>query len=153
MSEQLDKVLQAIAELTTTVKAAKQPKQELQWDALKAQFATEIESLVTEQVKAQRVPGDPIGLTGNLKGNRYARILRDFEKDGVHKSAGQTLKPVDLWIAQQMLDTQVKTWQPQFGPRPFGPSNDLQAAIKAMDSTTATAGDELVPTNLAATLL
>lgn len=153
----LDQVLAKMAELTNAVKEAKQPKQELQWDTIKEKFTTEINNLVAlqvaEQVKAQRTPGTPIGANGEqLKNNRYAKMVKDFEKDGSHKYGGELLKPVDLLIAARMLEGQQKHWTAQMGPVAHGPSDDLKAALKAMDSTTATAGDELVPTNLAATL-
>lgn len=168
MAATLDQVMEGISRLTSTIQEKSQaggnPKTELKWDDIKADFQANIDELVAKQVQAkldaapvrQGVPGNPIGSDAaqQLKGNRYQKMLRDFETNGVHKQAGITLKPVDLAIAAYMMDSQLKRWRAgsEMGEPPKPISADLKAALKAMDSTTATAGDELVPTNMAGML-
>lgn len=159
---------ETLAEIAKTQKllleksAAKEdPKTTLQWDDVKKDFETHINALVEAQVAEKLaaapvrpgVAGDPIGngdASAALKGNRYQKMVRDFEQHGQHKSGGLALKPVDLAIAAVMYDTQLKRYRAgdSLGEAPKPMSADLKAALKAMDSTTATAGDELVPTNL-----
>jgi HK97 family phage major capsid protein len=162
----LDEAIAKIAELTTAIQeknaAGQDPKTALQWDDVSKQFETQLNALVAVQVAEKlaampqrRVAGDPIlsaDALEHLQGNRYAKMVRDFEKDGAHKFGGQTLKPVDLLIAALMMEGQVKHYHAGFGGAPVTMSEDLRKALKAMDSTTAGAGDELVPTNMAAQL-
>ena len=165
MAATLDELNEKIAKLTNAIQeksaAGQDPKTTLKWDDIKKDFEAEVNSLVEKQVQAkldaapQRrgVAGDPIlspEAAELLKGNRYAKMVRGFERDGIHKSAGITLKPVDLAIAALMMDSQVKRYRAgmDMGDAPKPMSSDLKAALKAMDSTTANAGDELVPTNL-----
>lgn len=168
MSATLDTVSENIAKLTAAIQAkaaeGQNPKTEMRWDDVKKDFEGHINDMVAEQVKAkmdaapQRPQGgDPIlspEAAQLLKGNRYARMVRDFERDGVHKAGGQILKPSDLLIAGLMYQGQEKHYKAGFSsgepPRPMSP--DLKAALKAMDSTTAGAGDEIVPTNMAGML-
>lgn len=163
MSATLDAVMENITKLTNAIQEkGAAAKTELQWDAIKGQFETEIGALVETQVKAkldaapQRRGGEPVyaGAADQLKGNRYAKMLKDFERDGVHKSMGLALKPVDLALAAHMMDVQQKRWRAglELGDAPKPMSEDFKAALKAMDSTTAGSGDELVPTNLRAQL-
>lgn len=164
MSE-LERVLGAVTELTNTIKEKQanggNARAELRWDDIAAQFSKEIDALVAAQFKAQadaqpqrRVPGDgiPAGGGTDLKGNRYAGMIKNFERDGVHKYGGQTLKPVDLALTYMMMQGQVKHYNAAQGGVLTHPSDDLKAALKALDSTTAGAGDELVPTGLAGQL-
>lgn len=161
----LDQVMENIAKLTSTIQekssAGSNPKTELQWDDVKRDFETELNALVEKQVqeKLAAAPqrrgqaGDPVlspEAAEQLKGNRYAKMVRNFERYGFHKSGGLTLKPVDLAIAALMMETQVKRYRAglDLGDAPKPMSSDLKAAIKAMDSTTAGSGDELVPTSL-----
>lgn len=168
MPATMDDVLGAITGLTNTIKdksaAGQDPKTTLQWDDVKKDFESKINELVEAQVKEkldaapQRrgVPGDPIlspEADSLLKGNRYRKMVRDFEKDGIHKAGGLSLKPVDLVIAGIMMAGQQKHWHSSLSDqKPQPVSDDLKAALKAMGSTTVGAGDELVPTNLAAQL-
>lgn len=165
MTASLDQVMEGITRLTSTIQEkGAAAKTELRWDDIKADFQANIDELVAKQVQAkldaapQRpgVPGAPIGsdIANQLKGNRYQKMLRDFESHGVHKQAGLTLKPVDLAIAAYMMESQVKRWRAgsEMGEPPKPMSSDLKAALKAMDSTTAASGDEYVPTGMAGML-
>lgn len=161
MSE-IERVVAQMAELTNAIKEkGAAAKTELRWDDVAAKFSDQINEMVAAQVKAQidaqpvrRVPGTeiPAGGYADLKGNRYAGMIRNFERDGYHKYGGQTLKPVDLALAYMMMDGQVKHYNAAQGGVLAPPSDDLKAALKAMDSTTSGAGDELVPTNMAGQL-
>lgn len=162
----LDNVMQGISELTEAVKGKENPKTELQWDDVKEQFDGHIRELVNAQVKEQadkqpqrRVPGATVGPDGSNpvdkvgKGNRYTKALNDISKDGYTRRLGKNIKAVDLWLAARMMETQQKHWSPRFGgPAPAAPSDDLNAAIKALTSTGSATGDELVPTGMASEL-
>lgn len=167
MSATLDSVVEQLTKLTNTIQEKKaeggNPKTELKWDDIKADFQKEVDSLVAKQVEEKMASqpqrpgvGNPIGAQASeqLKGNRYAKMVKDFEQHGTHKQAGQTLKPVDLVIAAHMMDSQLKRYRAglDLGEAPRPMSEDLKAAIKAMDSTTAGSGDELVPTGMASML-
>lgn len=152
-------ILRQMAELTEAVKAVKAPKTELQWDAVQAAFGAQIEALVANQIQEKMAaqpqrPGAPVyaGKSGELKGNRYASFVKSFAEGRAHPWGGQRVQPIDLVIAHHMLTGQQKAYMPQIGGVAYAPSDDLQRAIKAMDSTTATAGDELVNTGIAAQL-
>jgi HK97 family phage major capsid protein len=152
LSENIAKLTQAIQEKGAAAKT------ELRWDDIKKDFETEVNAMVATQVQAkmdaapQRRGGDPVyqGAGDDLKGNRYAKMVKDFDRDGQYKAAGVSYAPVDLAIAALMMDTQTKRYRPglDFGEAPKPLSQDLKAALKALDSTTATAGDEYVATNL-----
>lgn len=158
MSNQYDAVLAQMAELTNAVKSA--PKQELQWAEIQKQFGGQIDAYVAQQVAAAmaaqpafRNGGAPIAHDGQVKAGRYARHLKSFEQGQPHRAAGLTYQPVDLLLAKMMLDGQVKWYSPSMGGNAAQPASaDLENAIKAMTSTGAGTGDELVPTNMAAQL-
>lgn len=160
MSTSLESVMQQMAELTTAIKTAKSPKTDLQWDDVKKQFGVQLDQLVETQVKAAldrqpvyRVPGQAIMADGEIKNNRYSRFVKSFVAHGDYRDYGQRYKPVDLLLAKAMLDGQVKTYSPTMGGAAAAtPSDDLELAIKALTSTGAGTGDELVPTNLAGQL-
>ncbi len=153
----MDAVLQQMAELTNAVKNGS--KTTLDWDTIQKQFGTQLDAYVATQVKAQmdaqpafRQGGAPIGIDGQLAKNRYRRHVKGFEQDGRYNDAGQTIRPIDMLIAKTILEGQQKSWSPQMGGVANAPSDDLVSAIKAMTSTGAATGDELVPTGLAAQL-
>ena len=163
MTATLDSVLEGLTKLTNTIQeksaAGGNPKTELQWDEVQKQFGEQLNALVEKQVQAkldaapQRRGGDPVlsdDAHALLKNNRYAKAVQNFAREGIHKQNGITLKPVDLAIAALMMDTQLKRYRAgmDLGDAPKPMSNDLKAALKAMDATTAGSGDELVPTNL-----
>jgi HK97 family phage major capsid protein len=155
----MDEVLRQMSELTTAVKAAG-GKQNLRWDDVQADFKAQIDAMVALQVKAAmdsqpafRQPGAPIGADGSLGSNRYRRFVKAFTERGVHNEAGMNMRPVDMLIAQTILEGQVKAWSPGMsGGTPTAPSAELVAAVKAMTSTGTATGDELVPTGMAAQL-
>lgn len=159
MSETINTVLQQMAELTAAVKAAKAPKTDLQWDTVKDAFGAQIEALVAAQIQekmaAQPVrPGAAVYAQegGELKNNRYSAFVKSFAAGQTHPWGGQRVQPIDLLIAHNMLAGQQKAYLPQIGGVAYAPSDDLRTAIKAMDSTTSGAGDELVNTGMAAQL-
>ena len=159
MATQFDAVLAQMAELTNAVKSA--PKNELQWEQIEKQFGGQIDALVQAQVKAA-LDSQPAFRTGNApaiahdgyaKAGRYARFLKSFEQGQQHKQSGLVYSPADMLIAKLMLDCQVKNYIPGTGGDKAQPASaDLENAIKALTSTGAGAGDELVPTNMAGML-
>jgi hypothetical protein len=167
MSEQLDAILRQMQELTTTVREHRFDPATLDFEQVKGLFGEQIGALVEAQVKEQmsrqpvrRVPGDPVqaGLeeaAGLVKaGNRYFGHVKEFAARGYSKEMGQIVKPIDLWIAQRILDGQVLARGKGFidGAAPVPASEDLRAAVKALTSTGSTTGDELVPTGMASEL-
>lgn len=159
----LDEVLQGISELQQVVKEKENPKTELQWDDLKEKFDDEINELVEAKVQEKvdarpqrRTPGATIGPDGSDptdkvgQGNRYTKAVGDIARDGKTRRLGKDIKAVDLWLAAKMMENQVKHWSPRYGgDAPQPPSEDLQAAIKALTSTGSGTGDEYVPTGMA----
>lgn len=155
----LDNVLQQMAELTSAVKAAKQPKQELQWEQIERDFGDQIKSLVDSQVAAKmeaapkyRTPGEQIEAdlhaSGLSESNRYKSAFKAIAKDGVHRVGNRLVKSVDYGMAAHLLQ-KAHALMPD---RVKAPSDDLVEAAKALTSTGSTTGDELVPTNMAAML-
>lgn len=149
----LDEAMAKIATLTQVIQEKESPKTELRWDEVQAKFGEQINALVAAQaeVRAQAAPrrrtaGATIMQGGAVKnGNRYFRQLRDFEQDGYTLTfGGEKTLPWDFWMAAQLLQQGNRLMPQQVKP----PSTDLLAAVKAMDSTTAGAGDEYVPTNM-----
>jgi len=163
----MDDVLQSVQELTTYLRENK-GEATVDWERVKVLFEGEIREMVqiqvTEQMAKQPVRGTPVGpyvagradVQGLLKNNRYARNVRHMLVDGYARDGGQIIKPVDLCLAQVMLDAQMRA--KMLGHRADGdehaanPSDDLTRAIKALTSTGTGTGDEVVPEDLAATL-
>lgn len=162
MSEQLDAILQQMQELTATVKDHNEDASTLDFDSVKDIFEDQIEAMVEQQVKealdarpVRRVPGQAVDADGeaaDLKGNQYAHIVKDIRRDGYHRFGSRKVRPVDLWIAKQMLETQVQLKHASIGGVANPPSSDLDMALKALSSTGSGTGDELVPTEMAAEL-
>lgn len=162
MSE-IDNLLQQMQELTSAVKAAKPDPATLDFEAVKAQFSGQIESLVEAQVKTAmdrapvyRQPGEGVASESGVitKANRYFPMVREFDRGAPYRVPGGVLKPVDLMLAAHMLSGQAKVREKGFisGPVPHGPSDDLKLALKAMTSTGSASGDELVPLDMAVQL-
>lgn len=135
-------------------------------EQLEEAFAERVEKLVEQQVKTrlgaqpQRImPGQTVwaesverALPG-LKGNRYARIIKEIASDGYSRTLGGTkIKAFDLWLAAKMLNAQHELKHAKIGGVAAPPSDDLVAALKALDSTSSGSGDELVPTEMAGEL-
>lgn len=162
MSDKLDAILQQMAELTETVKEHKEDKSTLDKEALTETFQEQIAAQVEAQVKekmdampVRRIPGEAIGPEGeqvSLKGNRYEHYVKDFQNRGYSRFGGQVLKPFDLWLANSMLNAQLRHKHALIPGEANPPSDDLKAALKALTSTGTGTGDELVPTEMAAEL-
>lgn len=167
MSE-VETLIKEMRDMTEVLKESRGDKATVDFEELKENFSEAMNELVEEQVKAnlaaapsRPVPGDAVGLDGEepiTKSNRYHRHVKSFRKDG-HLVDGYTkIRPVDLMLAQLMLDGQHQA-QKAAG-RPVGvnvedalpASDDLRAAVKALTSTGSGTGDELVPTGMAAQL-
>lgn len=168
MSETTDAIEalnQSIAELQETVRG-RAADATIDWETVSGEFETQIDQLVENRVKAALAaqPNRPaplgsfVGPDGtetpfeSLKGNRYFETLRDFERDGHSKQfSGGKLLPIDLWLAHYMIDRQheLKSAKIAGSSNAAPPSDDLSAAVKAMTSTGAGTGAELVPTDLA----
>lgn len=159
---ELERILAEMQKIAEAVKAHQGDPATLNWEDVEAKFTEQINALVQKQVDERmtkmpqyRVPGTPqahvVGVYENwdtLKSNRYAGMLKDFARDGFYKLGTQKVKPVDFVLARLLME-KAHSIMPD---RVALPSDDLKAAIKAMTSTGAGTGDELVPTDLAATL-
>lgn len=150
----MEELLAKITELTNTVKE-NGGLNDLQREKLVADFKSAmeeynqklIESLPVRKGEGGEIP--PVEVKG-----RYGRILKDFHKHGESKVNGTPVKPVDLLLAKRLMESahaaQMKGLS--LPNSAFAPSEDLVAAVKAMTSTGAGIGAELVPENLAASL-
>ena len=165
MSEKLDTILQAMQELTTSVKEHKPDPATLDWDSVKGQFEAQISLLVAEQVRQQMesMPvrrGSPIWAQGVEQFDakelgKYAQVVKNIAKDGESRWGVQKLNAFDLWLADRILEAQYRAKSQGYisGVSEVEPSSDeLKAAIKALTSTGVGTGDELVPTDLADSL-
>lgn len=165
MADKFEAIAGELSKLTALLQAKAESgegKNGMQWDDFVKEYEGKINELVDVQVKARMdaqpvrpgVAGETVyaGIANTLKGNRYASYVKSFEQGQQHKSGGQSFQPVDLAIAYTMLVGQQKHYAAQQGGVAVAPSDDLQKALKAMDSTTAGSGDEYVPTGLAAQL-
>lgn len=163
MSENIEQLTQAIAELQRTI--AEREKSEVQFDELADTFAKKVDELADARAQEKadakpdrRVPGDTIPHEGHrdvalAKSNRYYGVVRDIARDGHSRQMGTKLTPIDLWIAKGMLETQYKHKEAsRWGGTAELPSDELNDAIKALTSTGSSTGDELVPTEMAAQL-
>jgi hypothetical protein len=149
-----------MAEITEAIKSGHEDPPVLDWERVKGEFGDQIKELVNTQVEeklaAQPIfKGAPISayekavIDGSLKNNRYSGMLKSFTQDGKYKDfAGSDYRPLDLWLADYYLTKGALEFPDRYQP----PSNDLKMALKALDSTTAGTGDELVPTDMAAAL-
>jgi HK97 family phage major capsid protein len=155
MSEKMDNVLQQMQELTETVKEHAGDRATIEMERVTAEFQAKVDAL-TEEVKAlqekavRRVPGDAIDKAGLVLpgSNRYARMVKDFQRDGYHRIGTEKMQPMDLWLSHLVMDKGYALMPDRAAP----PSDDLKAAIKAMYSTGTGVGDEIVPTGMASEL-
>lgn len=159
MSEQLDKVLQQMQELTETVKEHKADPATLDFEEVKKAFSAQIDELAEQKAQEKmdskpqrRIPGNAVGVGDMAESvpsrNRYAKMLKSFGRDGYHQIGTLKAQPLDLWLAHRLL----AKGHDLMPDRVQAPSEDLKAAIKAMTSDGSGTGDELVPTNMAASL-
>lgn len=164
MTKALEEVRQQIAELTETVKG-RQSDVTIDWEDVEERFTELVETATAKQIAeaqknqpVRRVPGEIIGPDGevtelsSLKGNRYFPMLKDFRDGHPHKYFNSQVRPVDLWFTHKILTEQVALKHAKIGGQAVAPSDDLEAALKALTSTGAGTGDELVPTEMAAQL-
>lgn len=160
-TQAIESLTQSIAELQETVRG-RAADATLDWDSIAETFETQIDELVERRVRSamerqpvRRIPGAYIRADGTetpfaeLKGNRYVKTLHDFADHGKSRTFGADMKPIDLWLAHFMMSEQFRLKHSRISGQANPPSDDLEAAVKAMTSTGAGTGDELVPTDLA----
>ena len=160
MSEKLDSVLQEMAELTSAVKSANGDAGTRDWDKLAgefeglqketAQLKDQLDNRPVFKGDAQYADGvDKAIRSGELKGTRYAPVVKDIGSNGYHKDfTGTKVQAADIYMAHKVLAKRAFLFPDQF----HAPSADLKLALKALSSTGSGTGDELVPTNLASEL-
>lgn len=145
---------QEIIDKLATLEAAVKAGTVVDWDAFKADFAKEhqayIDSQIQEKLDARpmrRVPGVLVGPDGTKisPSSRYHKHLAAFEKDGYYKWGSSKVLPIDLWLAEKVIDQARRAFPEKVQT---GPSDDLRAAVKALTSTGSGTGDEYVPTGM-----
>lgn len=149
-----DDIMQRLTEIETAVKS----NQTVDWDKVKSDFEATHKAYIDEQIQAKldarpmrRVPGALIGADGTkiAPSNRYHKHLTAFEKDGFYKWGTSKVLPIDLWLAEKVID-QARANFPE--KVKAGVSDDLRTAVKALTSTGVGSGDEYVPTGMDAGL-
>lgn len=103
-----------------------------------------------EEAPDRRVPGALVGPNGEVvaKGNRYYGMLKNFERDGSSRYGATKVKPVDLWMAHNLI----KSAHALMPKLVNAPSGDLDLAVRAMTAEGTGTGAEIVPTDMAAQL-
>lgn len=152
MVDKLDNVIQSITELTNTIKAHPSLT-DLDVTRLTGEFKTMLEDqqkaiLEATPVRKGELQSDAVNASVEKYQGRYRRELRGIARDGEYREGGYRLKGVDFLMAQILMEKAVESKMPNAKP----PSEDLKAAIKAMTSTGAATGDELVSTGMAGEL-
>ena len=163
MTEQIEQLTQEIKEISDLVSEHIEANDEatIDKDKLVKELTEVVDKKVEEEVKEQmdkqpvRRPADPdnghyaVDHEALGEDNRYARQVKDFQRDGYHKNwVGQKTTPFDLWLSAKVL----KGANGLFPARVSAPSDDLSKAVKALTSTGSGTGDELVPTEMAPAL-
>lgn len=147
-----DELLAKITELTNTVKE-NGGLNGLRRDELVADFKALLDEQQRQQLEAQpdrkgeESPDEVKRAAAQYKG-RYAREVKDIAERGAYRFGGQSIKGIDLYMAEQVMQKAFESKTP--GAKP--PSDDLVNAVKALSSTGSGTGDELVPTNMAGEL-
>lgn len=143
MSEEMDAILHAMQELTTTVKEHKEDPATVDYERLAKEFAAQYDELVKAQgEKGRGRLGESTFEDVDQDGNRTAVKRGETPVVASGKFAG--MKVTDLYLAKRMLAVAQR-----YNDQAPGPSDEL---VKAMDSTTGGSGDEFVPTLLASEL-
>lgn len=160
MTEQIEQLTKEMQEIQDLVKEHMENGDEatIDKDALVAELTKavneKVETEVKEQMDKQPVRRPAEHDNGHYvvdhealgKDNRYARQVKDFQRDGYHSNwVGQKTTPFDLWLAEKVM----KGAHGLFPDRVSAPSDDLSKAVKALTSTGSATGDELVPTEMA----
>jgi HK97 family phage major capsid protein len=146
----LDDVIKEITDITEAAKNGTLIDKEALAAALEDQVKAMVDAQVKEKLDSRPVRRVPVNLIGSdgtkiTSSNRYHKALAAFEADGHAQWGNLKALPVDLWLAHQLI-AKAHHYNPgQVRP----PSDDLQAAIKALTSTGSGTGDEYVPTDMA----
>lgn len=150
----LDQLIREMSELTETIKG-RAGDATINKDFVEEQFKGLHKQISDIQAKAnepvRRVPGQDVPAVApeSVKAtNRYKPMLKALERDGKLNWGGTEVKPIDLFFAKRILDAQTKSAPTFHGGIGKAASDDLNEVIKALSSTTAAAGDELVPTGM-----
>lgn len=150
----LEELLAKIAELTNAVKDNK-GLNGLNRDELKAELEQVMKQYNDELLKSLPVrPGEATEIPPVQVKGRYGRLVKDFNEHGEARVNGTPVKPIDLVLAKAMMDAAyaAQARGQALPQKAFAPSEDLAEVVKAMTSTDAAAGAELVPENLAGEL-
>lgn len=144
MSEELDSIKSEIAQIATLVKDHQSDKATIDLDALAKSVAGLVDAQVTQRL-ADAEADRPM-----RKGELVGAPGFQARSGGVVKSGKFTGQRVDdLVFTNYLLEKMVSVRRDAVRP----PSKELREAIgKALDATTGTAGDEWVPTGMAAEL-
>jgi HK97 family phage major capsid protein len=159
ITPELQAALDKIGELTETVKA--QGLQNIDYEAITADFKKALEDhrialLDAMPARAGDFQSSPVQRAVEGYGGKYKSELRDIASKGFSKFGTWKLTAADLFLAKTLLEGAMR--QKEAGHSFKGsekvapPSPDLVNAVKALTSTGAGTGDELVPTMMASSL-
>ncbi len=151
----MDELIKKLQELTDAIQGGKD-NATTNMDGLKAEFAVVVKAIGDLQAQANApryrgmagngIPAESYGTVS--KSNRYHRHIKAFGEAGFYRDMNVKVQPVDLWLAHRLM-SKAYAMAPD---RAAAPSADLDAALKALSDTATGAGDEYVPTNMAAQL-
>lgn len=155
----LDQLIKQVSDIEAAVKGGGV----IDKDALVSEMKSAMTAYVDEQVK-EKLAAQPVRRAGISQRagvglvaddgtvvkptSKYYRHLKAFATDGVYQDWNIKVRGVDLYLAH-LLVSKAHTMQPD---RYAAPSEDLNAAVKALGSTVSGAGDEYVPTGMATEL-
>lgn len=158
MTATLDDAIKAINDLTEVVKSNDRSTVDI-GEITKA-FEAKVSDLVAAQAKANEDRPDYRKASGEIahnaapvveKSNRYHGIVKDIAAQGYHRVGTSKVRAIDFWLAHRLM-----TKSAEFAKNGLlsvetvnEPSNDLRAALKAMDTST---NANHIPTDMAAML-
>lgn len=145
----LEDLIKEVKDLTDAVANAGD-RSTVDVDKLAKDLESKMADLVAAQVKAREDAAPQLRKPGSsevdhedkpaplAKGNRYAAMVRDFYAKGFHKVGTAKAKPVDLWLANRLMQKTAELAKLGLLDRDkvVSPSQDLELALKAMDTTT-----------------
>lgn len=157
----MDDLIKQIKDLTDAVASAND-RSTVDVDGITKALEGKIGDLVAAQARANeeksanfRKPGSEIGHTDEApalaKSNRYASMVKDFSTQGYHRVGTSRAKAIDLWLANRLMTKTAEMARAGLlsVENVTGPSDDLQAALKAMDTSS---NANHIPTDMAAML-
>lgn len=160
MSTELEKAIEEITRLTNTVKenggTAGLRKEDLIADmeaALEKHRLALLEEMPQRRGETEGASLSALEKAARNYTGKYAAEVKGFAKEGRYKLGNFELRPIDFWMAKQLLDRGNAMKQSGIGfaggDKLKPASEDLNTVVKLMTSTGSGIGDEYVPTLMA----